>query len=289
MSTPGDYEFRSGEYDRPNQIWTCGGEAKGMACPLGPTHRGDCGAVCTPRREGERYYCNHASELAGACDQGPLPNGDCCQTPAQCTPSKQQGQWVCNRGKCQEGPLPDGSCSRKFTPCRPVRNVLGKRRLTTTIAVGSAVGLLLILTNAPRRQVLLSPGQLTSHHRATNGCKDCHTVGDGHLTDWVQAAFSGHKETEQSELCLDCHRQDVGQAPASAHGVSREILQELSNNSRDTEGTPLLLTLARGSRPVQDRLACATCHQEHQGRRFRHGTDERNAVPSMSQDDVPQL
>lgn len=293
MTAESNDDFKSNEYDGPNQSWICGGVANGLPCPLGPSHRGECRAECTPTRDGDRYYCNHASEVSGACDEGPLPDGVCCQMPPQCTPSKRiepSVHWVCNRGKCQEGPLPDGTCSMKFTVCKPVRGVLAKRGRTTLAVFGLAAGSILILTGTSNRHAAISPGELTSHHHverlseniagtpesataSRHDCKKCHAAGDGYLVDWVHTAFSPSSVDGQSKLCVACHA-DIGKSETAmlAHGVSPKWLAERTRRVSQSEpesAQSLLLKVARIGRPQSTQeLACATCHEEHQGTQF---------------------
>ena len=242
-----------------------------MPCPLGPTHLGVCQAECTPRKEGDRYYCDHASQLTGNCDEGPLPDGSCCQTPPQCEPSKQAGQWACNRGKCQEGPLPDGSCNRKFTGCQPVRGTLAMRRLTVIGVLGLSIGAILLMTGVPSRLALVSPGTLTAHHQGTEGCQDCHSVGEGRLVDWVHAAFSSSSGPSQTQLCLRCHT-ELGDNATFAHGLASEVLSKSTNNvelDSFSSAESLFLKAARAIQPAKHQeLACKTCHADHHGEDF---------------------
>ena len=250
-----------------------------MPCPLGPTQLGVCQAECTPRKEGDRYYCNHASQLAGSCDEGPLPDGLCCQMPPQCEPSKQAGGWVCNRGKCQEGPLPEGSCNRKFTACQPVRGTLARRRLAVFAVLGLALGAILLMTGVPSRSAFISPGALSIHHQGTEGCQDCHSVGEGRLVDWVHAAFSPSSGPSQTQLCLECHA-ELGENATFAHGLAPEGLAELTSHvdsasfsstgsSTGSSTESLLLKGARSILPTDRKeLACMTCHGEHHGENF---------------------
>ena len=85
------FDFDRGEYERPNQQWTCGRASEGLTCALGPSGSGHCGAVCEPYLDGDRYYCNNVSMLSNGCDVGPLENGSCCQIPAECQPARVGG------------------------------------------------------------------------------------------------------------------------------------------------------------------------------------------------------
>jgi len=268
VSSSPSYQFRSDEYDRPSQAWACGEDAQGTPCPLGPTQLGVCQAECTPRKEGDRFYCNHASQLAGNCDEGPQPDGLCCQMPPQCEPSKQAGAWTCNRGKCHEGPLPDGSCSRQFHTCRPVRGTLAMRRLAVLAVLGLAIGSVLLMTGASSRLAVISPGKLTKHHQGTEGCRDCHSVGEGQLLDWIHAAFSPSSEPSQTQLCLQCHT-DLGENAAFAHGLAPEELPRRRERVSLSSADSLTLKAARKVQPAEHQeLACRTCHGEHHGEGF---------------------
>jgi len=241
-----------------------------MPCPLGPTQLGVCQAECTPRKDGDRYYCNHASQLTGNCDEGPLPDGSCCQMPPQCEPSNQAGQWICNRGKCQQGPLPDGSCSMKFTACHPIRGTLAMRRLAVLAVLGLAIGAILLMTGAPSRLALISPGTLATHHQGTEGCQDCHSIGEGRLVDWVHAAFSPSGPS-QTQLCLKCHTK-LGENATFAHGLASDVLAESTNIIDPTtyaSDESLMLRAARTIQPAKHQeLACMTCHGDHHGEDF---------------------
>ncbi|MEE2706554.1 MAG: hypothetical protein VX988_05850, partial [Planctomycetota bacterium] len=105
-SDPVNIDFDPNDYERPNQKWRCGGQDAGAPCPLGPDRFGHCGAVCTPEKVDDQYFCNNTSVMNGRCDHGPLEDGSCCYSPAQCAPLKRGSGYICNRGACEAGPLP---------------------------------------------------------------------------------------------------------------------------------------------------------------------------------------
>ena len=265
------FDFDKGEYERPNQPWTCGRAGEGLTCALGPSARGQCGAVCEPYLEGDRYHCNNVSLLSNRCDVGPLEDGGCCQVPAECHPTEKAGQWTCTRGRCLVGPSPDGQCSQKAYVCRPRRSIWSQRRALTIGTVALVLGILMALGAGRYQETIVSPGALASVH-STSNCQDCHRAGEQGLSHWVSLALSGSDAAVQSEeKCLSCHR-DLGTRPLNAHGLDvSELAQMTARSAANTETSQLLIETARTTfgRPHQgdDKLNCATCHQEHRGRK----------------------
>jgi hypothetical protein len=270
-SDPVNIQFDPNDYERPNQKWRCGGEDEGVACPLGPDRSGRCGAVCTPQKIDDRYFCNNASAINGLCDHGPLEDGSCCFSPAQCSPAKKGGEYVCNRGVCEEGPRPDGSCCQSFARCRPIRTVIARRRLFSICAFAAALGIVCLLVGSPSQKTLINPGHVSSTHSAiADSCEKCHDVGDGHLGDWLDAAVGGQSALAQNKQCIACH-DDIGASPNAAHGCSASTLggitDRIGNDGSPSDGS-LILRMSRASFHTTDQLACATCHHEHHGAEF---------------------
>lgn len=257
-------DFRSQEYDRPNDLWRCGGEAEGLPCPLGPSVLGICQSRCTPQRDGDRYFCGNSSELLGACDFGPLGDGACGQFPPQCRPEKKQGVYVCMRGACQAGPLPNGECSRTHT-CSPRRTIPAWRRtlvITTTLLTA---GLLMIMLALPQRQAFVSPGPISAGHQGITGCASCHPRSEN---GFFHALLSSHTAS-QNEACLQCHA-DFGENAGFAHGVApHELPQQTRAKPTKAAAMPLVLRTARTQSPAREQqLDCASCHSEHHGLQF---------------------
>ncbi|MEI6283455.1 MAG: hypothetical protein WCP82_12200, partial [Alphaproteobacteria bacterium] len=69
------FDFKSSQYERPNQDWVCGRKDCGDACALGPDARGGCRTTseCRPRKDGARWFCTRPDSRGGKCPDGPLP------------------------------------------------------------------------------------------------------------------------------------------------------------------------------------------------------------------------
>ena len=264
--------FKTEGYQRPQQSWICGRAAEATPCPLGPGPHGQCRAVCTPYREGDRFFCENVSVLGGQCDDGPLPDGSCCQIPAQCKPTKQEGGWVCSRGRCESGPLPDGSCCLQFGTCRPVRSIRYRRKQVSVIVFALVVALLLTLAVGPMRKHVVSPGELTSPHQLAQAqCASCHDVGNGQFGDWVRAAVQVPTQRNQSALCLECHGElgEFAMSPHSFDPTELDRIRERAEKRAPSDQQPMLLSAARLFQPLDGgSLACAACHFEHRGEDF---------------------
>lgn len=257
--------FDPNEYVRPGDAWVCGGAADGLPCPRGPTPDGMCGAVCTPYRDGSRFFCASPSLLTGACDDGPCEDGACSQDPPQCAPVQRGGQYLCTRGSCPSGPNPDGSCARTLFVCRPVRTVMSRRRIASLSAFALALAAVAILLGGPSRRAAVSPGQVSASHLAiADDCSACHEQGDGTAIDWIEAAAAGHSLASQNNLCLECHG-ELAEHAVSPHGMSPSALCEITDQTASRREGPPMVRLANSVMPLPNELNCALCHQEHHG------------------------
>lgn len=229
-------------YDRPHDEWTCGRAAEGCPCIYGPSRRGECRAT------------------------------------GQCLPAKNGDRWVCTRtlalgGLCEAGPGPDGGCGCPVAPCQPVRSLRARRGETVWLAVGLALGLVILVVLGPDRARWTSPGPLTNQHAVSaQDCAACHAETPGLL---LSAADRGERDRLHDQLCINCH--DLGAQGRSPHGVSEAGLLALARGQAPATGrAPLLLTAAQQA-GVPEQLACATCHREHRGAEFnlRHMADQQ--------------
>jgi hypothetical protein len=249
--TPDDFEmnqpldplnFRKNRYERPQQNWVCGRAEEGHACPLGPDLKGHCRATgeCLPARKGERWIC---------------------------TRSEAQG------GKCPEGPLPEGKCCHPIPPCQPVRSLRAQRGRLAWLLGALTLGVtLFVLTSSLLRKSWMSPGPLaTVHATTTTQCSDCHTP-EAPGVPVTLASFSLTRAIADSQRCLNCHV--LGSHALNPHATAPDQLAAMGRKIQAGAGHPSASLVQRISSVLavdhgrDSKLACATCHQEHQGRTF---------------------
>jgi hypothetical protein len=230
------------QYERPQQAWVCGLAANGAPCPAGPNSRGVCpaAAACHPVRDGDRWHCNRSALRGGPCDEGPSPDGQCC---------------IVYR-------------------CEPIRSLRVRRgRFVAGIAL-AALGALVMALSGPWRNDFLAPGPLSMHHaqllegkNATQRCAQCHAAGLAAIGTWWEHSFGGGElSPTQSLLCLECHRDAIGQEFAlSAHGVQLASLEALTD-ARNSQAASANISWDERRRNPSEPMACSACHREHQGR-----------------------
>jgi len=166
-------------YERPESKYRCGRiKLWQRPCWQGPDADGRCGGVaeCNPLRRGDRFYCTRPQRAGGA---------------------------------CQEGPLPDGECAHKRPACIPAlstRRLRGQFNLITGIIVIAIFGLFVNIGDAKYvGTLLMDPGDLSGIHfgyTLEEGCVSCHVNHDDELVSWLGTAFSGN---DISQNCLNCH------------------------------------------------------------------------------------
>ena len=170
-------------YNRPNFAFRCGrGGQWQKPCANGPNPDGSCGgvAVCRPTKSGDRWSCKRSRDEGGACDLGPLSNGECCLTQPACKP------------------LPT---------LRVQRFRLSAIAALLVVALIGGLGLtggLFSDLEPPFRDA----GQLSPKHASIvgdNSCTDCHdNHGDGPI-QMVKAVFDPSGTDGMTSKCLDCH------------------------------------------------------------------------------------
>ncbi|HEY1771089.1 MAG TPA: hypothetical protein VGG02_12630 [Chthoniobacterales bacterium] len=236
--------FKESRYERPNQKWICGHAADGHACPLGPDERGQCRHTgeCFPAKKGDRWLCMR-SDAAG--------------------------------GKCAEGPLPDGTCAHLIPPCQPLPSVRRARGSLVWLLVCLTIGGLLISLGAPSlRRRWTDPGALTSFHATSaSKCSDCHSLETGAGLSLARFTSLNQDRLADSQRCLKCHA--LGDHPLEPHSVTPTRLialqEKLSSLPNESKTRSPLLRVSHRLNPVRadtGQLACATCHEEHHGRKF---------------------
>ncbi len=118
----------------------------------------------------------------------------------------------------------------------------------------------------------LMPGPLARAHGAIEACNICHaSSGDGKL-GWVRGLVADDRLAD-SKACVACHK--MPETAFNPHGASTEALRHstmrLTNVAANTP-VPHSAWMQSFAFPtekaVSGGLACATCHQEHQGASF---------------------
>lgn len=222
------------------QKWECG--CDGEPCRHGPDKRGRCQMLpeCQPAREGERWLCARPLSRGGACEKGPLPNGECCKKPTPCLP--------------------------RLSP----EAMLTRAWLMTALFF---TGLSLVFLSYP---ALMAPGKLMPPHTPMDAqCERCHGgFDDSPAMMAAQILFGGAKPNHFK--CADCHR--LGEFGTRPHSVAKlravagarevplemelslpffneELMQEITctNCHRSHDGERELI-------PSMSDLQCQVCH-----------------------------
>lgn len=236
------FDFRSSQYERPNQEWQCGRMAHGRPCRVGPSATGQCRAVaeCRPLKKGDRWVCTRP-DMAG--------------------------------GRCVDGPLPDGSCCNPIPKCAPVPSIRRQRGMSARYLVALVVGALLLFGAGTVGDAFFSPGPLTSGHSEIADCGTCHSGYSGGPIVWAHRMFADGTEAADMKNCLSCHENRDG----TAHSQTAEAMAPLTeaalaraSDAGQTSSGPLATRLAAslgfGVRTAADgQVACRSCHQEHRG------------------------
>lgn len=233
------FDFRSSKYERPNQDWVCGRLASGKPCQLGPNGSGQCRVVaeCAPRRKGDGFICTR-TDAAG--------------------------------GKCDDGPLPDGQCCKSLPPCAPVPSLRRQRGMVGRFSVALVLGILLVLGGSRvTSEFLITPGPLSSSHSEIGDCASCHGGADRSVFELATFMFDPHTESQDVENCVTCH---VGR-DGLAHNQESETLLKLSEKAAARPGdggAPKSLAVANWigaeTRTRENgQVACRSCHTEHRG------------------------
>lgn len=178
-----NYQFDHSTYHRPNGKHNCGRRSlwkKG--CWQGPDHKGRCGGTheCTPARSGDRYQCTRPVRAGGRCEQGPLPDGSCCNQQVACRPTLTLRSW---------------------------RSRLSY--LTAFFVIALIIGFAFQPVSKDQSlaaSMMTDPGLLSRAHHTFTGkahCESCHTPHQKTLSEWLLSAFNRH---DLSPACSECHR-----------------------------------------------------------------------------------
>lgn len=254
-------------YQRPDRKWVCGKASQGCACPSGPDHGGSCpGYECKPSHVKDRWLCTRPDQYGGPCNSTSIENPDI-------GPIIRDGQAIC----CRK------------TQCTPTLSLRARRGRVTWALLAVIISILLIGLGGNWRDKLITPGPLTTAHQGASlvgqhitddglnseNCNACHDPLEKVLGLAIFGSRDRATHTSQSQKCLECHT-SLADAPMYAHGISESNLRWLLTSARETkptqQHTSVSLTLAgliAGSERHPDKqIACATCHQEHNGQLF---------------------
>ena len=228
--------FSTDEYVRPNLDWDCGNLCKGCPCRIGPSPKGKCRAT---------YEC---------------------QPFLQVKEGETKGHWACTRpksggGKCDNGPLPDGTCCNAIPKCQPRRTLRNIRKRVVIFTVIATFLALFVGISRNSRDEFTNPGPISSVHASdhfaevhskmsgdASSCAACHESAREGVESWHSKAFDAFQHgltpadlikrgplatNEMDKSCLACH-------------VGKNFHQP--NMAAD--------------------YACSECHKEHQGSGF---------------------
>jgi hypothetical protein len=248
------FGFKDGPYERPNQKWVCGWTCEGRPCSVGPDAKGQCTANaqthCDPRQDGDRWLCTRLNVFGGACELGPSPEGACCH------------------------PTPEHSI------CQPELSLRAKRGRVVRLSVALAFGLLVYFLVGPTRLDFISPGELTKAHanlESTEGtghqCGQCHHAADAHSAtglSWLSASLNRTDPFQETSKCLSCHFLQGNPSDDHAHYAHtlqpNQLKQHAQSNHAGIAKPLLNQTVNTSAVNPHGKMACSTCHREHQGR-----------------------
>ena len=244
------FGWKQSQYERPTHGWVCGHLCEGCPCQFGPTSRGECQVEnrCVPEKSGDRFVCSRTAA---------------------------------NGGACKEGPLPDGTCCQQDTACQPRRTLFHKRRLVSIAVTALSIAFCLYVFGGHPPSGAMSPGNVTFQHSSLeHQCGTCHVAAGKNASEFAVHSFDTQTAIADSNLCMKCHS-EIGSEPFLPHSASHAELASFgeksskhssaeSDSSDDADsGRPMLLSLAslfKENSAAEQRLACSTCHQEHRGK-----------------------
>ena len=242
-------EFASNEYVRPNLNWECGHTCEGCPCRIGPSPKGECRAT---------YECSPKLVVK---------------------PGESKGHWTCTRprsggGKCENGPLPDGTCCNAIPKCQPRRTLRSLRKRAVIFTCIATVLLLFVGISRSMRDDFVNPGPISSvhasehfakTHRDMSGdastCAACHDGAKDGAASWHTKALGAFKDglapadliqrgpiasSAMDKSCLKCHQgKEFHQPHMPADFACHECHKE--------HGTS-------GFMPPADNAYCTACH-----------------------------
>lgn len=152
-------------------------------------------------------------------------------------------------------------------PPRP--DASGSQRDTLAIILVLATIICLGAAFVVQGQSFLTPGPLSSAHSSIAACSSCHAKSGSDALSWV-AGLVPRDRLADSKACLTCHK--IPDPVFNAHGATDAVLQQSTQRLTEVAAqTPVPIsghaqTIAFPTAPIEAAgLACATCHQEHNG------------------------
>ena len=234
--------FSTDTYVRPNLDWECGKLCQGCPCRIGPSPKGKCRVSfeCSPKlvtKEGES-----------------------------------KGHWTCTRpksggGKCENGPRPDGSCCNAIPKCQPRRTLRNIRKRVVAFTIIATILVLFIGLSRENRDDFTNPGPLSTVHASeafkdmyakihasqgspgnTSTCAACHESARQGADTWFSKTFDSLKHgLAPADL--------IKKGPLESTAMDASCLACHSGKDFHQPNMP------------QD-FACYECHKEHEGSGF---------------------
>ena len=137
--------------------------------------------------------------------------------------------------------------------------------LVAVVMTGTVIGF-------TRGTTFFMPGPLSSAHGAIENCSGCHARSGNTKLSWVHGLVAGDPHAD-SKACLTCHA--LPATALNAHGATAAVLRRSTERMSKMIVTPtvpqsaLAQSIAFPTHDIMGRgVACATCHQEHQGASF---------------------
>ena len=166
-------------------------------------------------------------------------------------------------GRKRQAPQPEAAA--------PATPAAARDRVAKFSAIATALVLVGVFVFAKGTQFLM-PGPLISAHSAIGGCGTCHTQsGDGKI-GWLYGLVAGDRVAD-TKACISCHK--MSDTALNAHGAAPEVLNASTERLLKVAAQMRAPRAARTQDKrfpthgmVSEGLACATCHQEHQGAGF---------------------
>ena len=155
---------------------------------------------------------------------------------------------------------------------RPTPPASLRDRLAMWIGIATAVGVILAFAFATNMQFLM-PGPLASVHGSIESCAACHTKSGSGKLSWLQSLAVGDRHAD-SNACLTCHK--MPDTAFNVHSTSPAAVKRSTERlTKVAAQTPVPHSARAQSAvfPADDVAArglyCSTCHQEHQGAKFK--------------------